>query len=74
MILSYINLSRLLISICDFFLGKTLIIRHVDFEDEGLYQCEASNVNGQTPKRHQIQVEVQAKPRFKVFFVFLRFL
>jgi hypothetical protein len=46
--------------------GKTLIIRHVDFEDEGLYQCEASNAIGQTPKRHQIQVEVQAKPRFKV--------
>ena len=38
----------------------------MDFEDEGLYQCEATNADGQTPKKHQIQVQVQAKPRFKV--------
>ena len=39
----------------------------MDFEDEGLYQCEATNAIGQTPEKHQIQVQVQAKPRFKVF-------
>ena len=38
----------------------------MDFEDEGLYQCEATNAIGQTPEKHQIQVQVQAKPRFKV--------
>ena len=38
----------------------------MDFEDEGLYQCEATNAIRQTPQKHQIQVQVQAKPRFKV--------
>ena len=38
----------------------------MDFEDEGLYQCEATNGIGQNSKTHQIQVQVQAKPRFKI--------
>ena len=41
----------------------------MDFEDEGLYQCEATNAIGQTPEKHQIQVQVQAKPRFKVTYI-----
>ena len=44
---------------------KTLVIKHVDFEDAGRYQCTASNFAGR-PKTHQIQVQVHAKPRFKV--------
>ena len=46
----------------------------MDFEDEGLYQCEATNTDGQTPKKHQIQVQVQAKPRFKVKLLFTIYL
>ncbi len=45
--------------------GKTLVIKHVDFEDAGRYQCQATNNVGR-PKFHTIKVEVQAKPRFKV--------
>ena len=46
----------------------------MDFEDEGLYQCEATNAIGQTPEKHQIQVQVQAKPRFKVNLLYKCFL
>jgi neuronal cell adhesion protein len=45
--------------------GKTLVIKHVDFEDAGEYSCEASNGVG-LHKSHSIRLEVQAKPRFKV--------
>ena len=37
--------------------GKTLVIKHVDFEDAGKYQCEASNRVGR-PKTHTIQIQV----------------
>lgn len=45
--------------------GKTLVIKHVDFEDAGQYQCQATNGVGQTQSQI-IRVQVQAKPRFKV--------
>ena len=45
--------------------GKTLVVKHVDFEDAGEYQCTAKNGVGR-PIEHTVQVEVQAKPRFKV--------
>ncbi len=43
--------------------GKTLVIKHVDFEDAGDYTCEASNGVGQA-KSYSIALEVLAKPRF----------
>ncbi len=43
--------------------GKTLVIKHVDFEDEGDYTCEASNGVG-LAKSYSINLEVLAKPRF----------
>ena len=43
--------------------GKTLIIKHVDFEDSGDYTCEASNGVG-LAKSYSINLEVLAKPRF----------
>jgi len=43
--------------------GKTLIIKHVDFEDAGDYTCEASNGVG-LAKSYSINLEVLAKPRF----------
>lgn len=38
--------------------GKTLVIRYVDFEDEGNYECEASNGVG-VAKSYSMNVEVQ---------------
>ena len=43
--------------------GKTLILKHVDFEDAGDYTCEASNGVG-LAKSHSVRLEVLAKPRF----------
>ena len=43
--------------------GKTLILKHVDFEDSGDYTCEASNGVG-LAKSYSINLEVLAKPRF----------
>ena len=43
---------------------KTLVIKHVDFEDAGEYQCEASNGVGRS-KFHTTQIQVYAKHRFK---------
>ncbi|KAK2722794.1 hypothetical protein QYM36_003103 [Artemia franciscana] len=45
--------------------GKTLVIKSVDFEDEGSYECGASNGVG-SPKSYSITLEVQAKPYFTV--------
>lgn len=44
--------------------GKTLVIRYVDFEDEGNYECEASNGVG-TAKSYSMNVKVQAIPYFE---------
>lgn len=38
--------------------GKTLVIHYVDFEDEGNYECEASNGVG-VAKSYSMNVEVQ---------------
>ena len=43
--------------------GKTLVIKHVDFEDAGDYTCEASNGVG-LAKSYSVKLEVLAKPRF----------
>ncbi|XP_033217712.1 neuroglian isoform X3 [Belonocnema kinseyi] len=43
--------------------GKSLVIKHVGFEDEGTYTCEASNGVGDALS-HSIHVEVQAVPYF----------
>ena len=43
--------------------GKTLVIKHVDFEDAGRYMCQAQNMIG-TIKEHNIAVDVHAKPRY----------
>lgn len=43
--------------------GKTLVVKHVDFEDAGDYTCEASNGVG-IAKSYSIRLEVKAKPRF----------
>lgn len=40
--------------------GKTLVIRYVDFEDEGNYECEASNGVG-TAKSYSMNVDVQGE-------------
>ncbi|KAG0724446.1 Neuroglian [Chionoecetes opilio] len=45
--------------------GKTLVIRYVDFEDEGYYNCEASNGVG-VAKSYSMNVMVQAFPYFNV--------
>ncbi|XP_071743212.1 neuroglian isoform X5 [Lepeophtheirus salmonis] len=45
--------------------GKTLVIKHVDFEDAGDYTCEASNGVG-IAKSYSISIEVHARPRFIV--------
>lgn len=44
--------------------GKTLVIEHVDFEDEGDYTCEASNGVG-IAQSYSIQLTVYAAPFFK---------
>ena len=43
--------------------GKTLVIKYVDFTDEGEYTCEASNGVG-LAQSHSIQIKVYAKPYF----------
>ncbi|TRY75568.1 hypothetical protein TCAL_04520 [Tigriopus californicus] len=45
--------------------GKTLVIKHVDFEDEGDYTCEASNGVG-LAQSYSINLKVLAKPRFLI--------
>lgn len=44
--------------------GKTLVIRYVDFEDEGQYECEASNGVG-VAKSYTMNVKIQAIPYFE---------
>lgn len=48
--------------------GKTLVIQYVDFEDEGTYECEASNGVG-VAKSYSMNVEVQG--RFTAHVVYL---
>jgi len=43
--------------------GKTLVIKHVDFDDEGDYTCEASNGVG-IAKSYSINLKVYAAPYF----------
>lgn len=43
--------------------GKSLIIKHVNFEDAGAYTCEASNGVGEA-KSYSINLEVMAVPYF----------
>jgi len=43
--------------------GKTLVIKHVDFNDEGDYTCEASNGVG-LAQSYSIQLKVYAQPYF----------
>jgi len=43
--------------------GKTLVIRHVDFDDEGNYTCEASNGVG-IAESYTINLKVYATPYF----------
>ncbi|KAL7648874.1 UNVERIFIED_CONTAM: hypothetical protein RMT77_000794 [Armadillidium vulgare] len=45
--------------------GKTLIIKYVDFDDEGTYECEATNGVGRA-QSYTMNVEVQAIPYFTV--------
>ncbi|XP_046388931.1 neuroglian isoform X2 [Ischnura elegans] len=45
--------------------GKTLIIKHVNFEDAGTYGCEASNGVGEA-KSHAVSLTVLAAPYFTV--------
>lgn len=45
--------------------GKSLIIKHVNFEDEGQYTCEASNGVG-AAKSYSINLQVMAVPYFTV--------
>jgi len=45
--------------------GKSLIIKHVNFEDEGTYTCEASNGVG-TAQSYSINLQVMAVPYFTV--------
>ena len=44
--------------------GKTLVIEHVDYEDEGDYTCEATNGVG-IAQSYSIQMTVYAEPYFK---------
>jgi neuronal cell adhesion molecule len=43
--------------------GKSLVIKHVSFQDEGTYSCEASNGVG-TAKSYSINLSVQG-----IFFI-----
>lgn len=43
--------------------GKSLVIKHASFEDEGSYTCEASNGVG-TAKSYSINLQVMAVPYF----------
>lgn len=43
--------------------GKSLIIKHVNFDDQGTYSCEASNGVG-TAQSYSIKLEVMAIPYF----------
>lgn len=43
--------------------GKSLIIKHVDFNDKGVYSCEASNGVGEA-KSYSIDLKVIATPYF----------
>ncbi|KAK0095060.1 hypothetical protein PV326_009321 [Microctonus aethiopoides] len=45
--------------------GKSLIIKRVDYEDEGLYTCEASNGVGRA-QTYSIDLKVRAVPFFTV--------
>lgn len=45
--------------------GKSLIIKTVNFDDEGTYTCEASNGVG-TAQSHSIDLKVEAVPYFTV--------
>lgn len=40
--------------------GKTLLIRYVDFEDEGTFECTASNGVG-VAKSYSMNVKVQGE-------------
>ncbi|KAK4296763.1 hypothetical protein Pmani_030767 [Petrolisthes manimaculis] len=44
--------------------GKTLLIRYVDFEDQGTYECSASNGVG-VAKSYSMNVDVEAIPFFE---------
>jgi len=43
--------------------GKTLVIKHVDFDDEGDYTCESSNGVG-IAKSYSINLKVESAPYF----------
>ncbi|XP_025162697.1 neuroglian isoform X2 [Harpegnathos saltator] len=45
--------------------GKSLVIKHVTFEDQGTYTCEASNGVG-TAQSYSISLQVMAVPYFTV--------
>ncbi|XP_014473407.1 PREDICTED: neuroglian isoform X2 [Dinoponera quadriceps] len=45
--------------------GKSLIIKHVNFDDQGTYTCEASNGVG-SAKTHSINLQVMSVPYFTV--------
>ncbi|XP_011881150.1 PREDICTED: neuroglian isoform X2 [Vollenhovia emeryi] len=45
--------------------GKSLIIKHVNFEDKGTYTCEASNGVG-TAQSYSINLKVHAVPYFTI--------
>jgi len=45
--------------------GKSLVIKHVNFEDEGKYTCEASNGVG-SAQSYTINLQVMAVPYFTV--------
>ncbi|KAG8240341.1 hypothetical protein J437_LFUL000816 [Ladona fulva] len=45
--------------------GKSLVIKHVNFEDEATYTCEASNGQG-SAKSHAVSLKVMAAPYFTV--------
>ncbi|XP_018050218.1 PREDICTED: neuroglian isoform X1 [Atta colombica] len=45
--------------------GKSLIIKHVNFEDQGQYTCEASNGVGRA-QSYSINLQVMASPYFTV--------
>ena len=45
--------------------GKTLVMNYVDYEDEALYECSATNGVGQALS-YSIDLKVQSKPTFTV--------